>query len=203
MIVELRGTLAQRQGGYCVVDVNGVGYGIEISRDTENSLGDIGESVHLYTHLIVREDGWRLVGFNTSQERQCFVDMLSVNGVGVKGALALLNHLGLEGVVSSVQDGRWQKLKEAPGVGAKIAQRAVLELSGKWKGPGGEDAITGTSLPPVQDSYSDEALTALISLGFSVAEASDALKGLAVDQTVDTRLRLALQRLDAHKGVRS
>jgi len=108
MIVELRGTLAQRQGGYCVVDVNGVGYGIEISRDTENSLGDIGESVHLYTHLIVREDGWRLVGFNTSQERQCFVDMLSVNGVGVKGALALLNHLGLEGVVSSVQDGRWQ-----------------------------------------------------------------------------------------------
>ncbi|MDA8195199.1 MAG: Holliday junction branch migration protein RuvA [Thermaerobacter sp.] len=198
MIVELRGDVTSRQPGYCVLDVGGVGYGVEVPRETEQALPGVGQTVRLFTHLLVREDGWRLVGFATREERQCFVDALSVSGVGVKGALALLSHLGVRGLKAAVKEGRWQQLKEAPGVGPKIAQRAVLELSSKWKGPG---EMIAPGIDPGALEEADEAMAALLSLGFSGQEAALALKDVPLDRPAGDRVRDALRRLDRRHGV--
>lgn len=198
MIVELNGVLRFRSPGYCVVEVAGVGYGLDVPRETEHRLGGVGDAVHLYTHLIVREDGWRLVGFASPDERQSFIDVLGVSGVGVKGALALLSHLGVDGLRTAVRDGRWQRLKEAPGVGPKLAQRVVLELSGKWQASPG--AVSPDGPQPGGEETGDEVVTLLVSLGYSVAEASAALKDVPEGLLPEERVREALRRLDRHKG---
>ncbi len=199
MIVELRGRLISKDAESCVVDVGGVGYGVEMSKVSLEKLGEVNSQVHLYTHLVIREDAWRLIGFLSRIERQCFLDMLAVTGVGIKGALALLSHLGVEGLRKAVVQGQWKQLKEAPGIGAKLAQRIQLELSGKWGA-----LADGLLLPDAGKNptlSSDEVLEGLVSLGYTVDEARSARRQIP-DEISDLgqRLRFALKTLDSGKG---
>ncbi len=199
MIVELRGRLLSKDEESCVIDVGGVGYGIEMSHRSLDRVGEIDQTVHVFTHLVVREDVWRLIGFATRGERQCFLDMLQVNGVGIKAGLALLGHLGVEGLHAAVGSGQWKQLKEAPGIGAKLAQRIQLELSNKW-----QVQLTDSSSPILESATPDpldEVLAGLLSLGYTLEESSLALKQLPGDLVDPSRrLREALRLLDRTRG---
>ncbi len=199
MIVELRGRLISKDGETCVIDVGGVGYGIEMSHRSLDHLGETDRMVHVFTHLVVREDAWRLIGFATRTERQCFLDMLQVTGVGVKAGLALLGHLGVDGLHEAVAAGQWKQLKEAPGIGAKLAQRIQLELSSKWQ-TAGKDSPVGVIENPATPT-TDEVLAGLLGLGYTFEEAQAACKQLPAD-LVDPgrRLREALRLLDRTRG---
>lgn len=199
MIVELKGIFVSYDPPLCVVDVGGVGYGVEIAARTARELPRPGQPVHLLTHLIVREDGWRLIGFGSPAERQRFLDVMAVNGVGVKSALALLDHLGVEGLEDAVRRGRWQLLKEVPGIGAKLAQRVQLELTGKWGPAAVDDAAPVAAGAP---AAGDELVDALVGLGYSVREASAAVEQIPAEGDPAERLRAALRRLDHRRGNR-
>ncbi len=199
MIVELRGRLISKNEDMCVIDVGGVGYGIEMSHRSLDQLGDVERTVHVFTHLVIREDAWRLIGFATRTERQCFLDMLQVTGVGVKAGLALLGHLGVDGLHEAVATGQWKQLKGAPGIGAKLAQRIQLELSTKWQVALEDPVITvsDNALPP----GTDEVLAGLLGLGYTFEEAQAVCKQLPPDLVEPgRRLREALRRLDRSRG---
>lgn len=197
MIAELKGVLTLKEPGECVVDVHGVGFAVSISSRTEAHLGSVGETVRLYTHLIVREDEWRLTGFLHRIERRRFLELLAVNGVGAKVALAILGVLGVDGLEQAIHEGQWQRLKAVPGVGAKLAQRVQLELSSRWK----VDA-EAESAPVIEDS-GDEVVAALVGLGYTLEEALLAVRGLEPGLETAERLRQGLRALDAHKGGRA
>ncbi|MHB1610229.1 MAG: Holliday junction branch migration protein RuvA [Sulfobacillus sp.] len=202
MIVELRGRLIAKDLESCVIDVGGVGYGVEMSRLSLEQLGELDVLVHVYTHLVIREDAWRLIGFISRAERQCFVDMLAVSGVGTKGALALLGHLGVDGVREAVVLGQWKTLKEAPGIGAKLAQRIQLELSTKWATIPQSEGLTSKHNGSGA-LLSDEVLSGLVGLGYSLDEARAACDQISKDvEDPGQRLRAALKLLDRTKGAR-
>jgi Holliday junction DNA helicase RuvA len=199
MIVELRGRLISKDAESCVVDVGGIGYGVEMTKVSLEKLGEVNSQVHLYTHLVIREDAWRLIGFLSRIERQCFLDMLAVTGVGIKGALALLGHLGVDGLRQAVVHGQWKHLKEAPGIGAKLAQRLQLELSSKWGAL--DDGLLSPDSGNSPTPSSDEVLEGLVSLGYTVDEARAACRQIPDDlNDIGNRLRFALKTLDSGKG---
>ena len=198
MIVEIEGAVGERRPGFVVIHTSGgIGYGVEVPRETEERLPGLGERVRLYTQLIIREDQWRLIGFYTAAEREVFRDLLDVNGVGIKGALSVMSHLGVEHLRQSVLSGEWKVLKQAPGIGAKIAQRIQLELMSRWLKSAEPGTMPGpaplASLGP-QDQ-TDEVVVALISLGYQIAEAEAALAQVSANAP-EERLRLALKALD-------
>ncbi|MCY0881063.1 MAG: Holliday junction branch migration protein RuvA [Firmicutes bacterium] len=199
MIVELRGILKSRTLDGCVVDVQGIGYGVELSRHALAKLPEENQPVHLYTHLIVREDSWRLIGFVETGERESFLDLMSVAGVGAKVALAILSVLDASALHTAVHDGEWKRLTEAAGVGPKLARRIQLELAARWKLDSGEDALLGRGVD-TDAAMQDDVLQGLMGLGYSLEEARQALQQVAEEGTAAERLRAALQQLDSTRG---
>lgn len=196
MIAELRGTIVHKDAQECVIDVHGIGFQVQVSERTAAALGRIGEAAHLHTHLLVREDEWRLVGFGGRAERQGFMDLLSVNGVGMRVALAILGRWTLSELQQLVSQGQWKTLQEAPGVGAKLAQRLQIELASRWKVEAPVPMVTEPSAPRANDVVVD----GLIGLGYSAEEAWEAVAGLSPGESDAMRLRAALKRLDRGAG---
>ncbi|OLZ09817.1 Holliday junction branch migration protein RuvA [Sulfobacillus thermosulfidooxidans] len=193
MISEITGIVVHKDQDTCVVNVHGIGFLVETSRITSSQLPACGHEVHLYTHLVVREDNWRLVGFISPEERETFLDLLSVGGLGIKGALSVLSVLGIDGLENAIVQGDWQRIKEAPGVGAKLAQRIQLELSGKWQN---RPVKVATPLKPSADEPGDEIVQGLMALGYSREEAQYAAQQVDSQGDVATRIRQALRALD-------
>ncbi|WP_053958543.1 Holliday junction branch migration protein RuvA [Sulfobacillus thermosulfidooxidans] len=192
MISEITGIVVQKDQDTCVVNVHGIGFLVETSRITTAQLPACGHEVHLYTHLVVREDNWRLVGFISPEERETFLDLLSVGGLGIKGALSVLSVLGVGGLEDAIAQGDWQRIKEAPGVGAKLAQRIQLELSGKWQ----NRPVKAATSHPLADEPGDEIVQGLMALGYSREEAQYAAQQVDSQGDVATRIRQALRALD-------
>ncbi len=198
MIVEIEGIVGDRQAGMAVIHTaQGLGYGVEVPRETEQRLPSRGERVRLFTHLIVREDQWRLIGFYSAEERQVFQDLLEVNGVGIKGALSVMSHLGIERLRRTVFNGEWKELKGASGIGAKIAQRIQLELASRWvKGSDTSSTVWDPgAIGEESEAEGDDVVAALVSLGYERGEARAAVRDLA-DGSPEDRLRQALRALD-------
>lgn len=198
MIVEIEGVVGEKQPGMVVVRTSGgLSYGVEVPGETEQHIGSLGSSVHLYTHLIVREDQWRLIGFHEITEKVVFQELLEVNGVGIKGALSVMSHLGIKGLQEAVLAGDWQTLKGAPGIGAKIAQRIQLELMGRWAKSSQALNVANAAGPPTAPSTAreDEVLAALTSLGYQRLEAESVVRELSASAP-EARLREALKALD-------
>lgn len=196
MIYELTGRIAAKVPGEVVLNVHGIGFGLAVSTRTEERLGAVGERAHLFTHLIVREDEWRLIGFFEAEEREGFLGLTAVNGVGPKVALAILGGLGVEQLEAAVRDGDWRRLKEVPGVGAKLAQRIQLELSSRWALRGAEPSAGPLSEP----ANGDPVVAGLMGLGYTAREAEEALAEVEGTLGEGERLRAALRRLDRGKG---
>ncbi len=196
MIAELRGTVVYKSDAECVVDVHGIGFAVWVSSRTMAGLGRVGERVHLYTHLLIREDEWRLVGFASVRERRRFLDLMAVNGVGVKVALAILGQWDADELEGLVHKGQWQTLKQAPGVGAKLAQRLQLELASRWK----VNAPMPQVAPAGEGEAQDVVVEGLMALGYSADEAWAAVNTVEQALPDEVRLREALKRLDRRQG---
>ncbi len=192
MISELRGIIVNKSGESCVIDAHGIGFQVALTARTASGLGRIGETAHLYTVLLVREEDWRLIGFSEPSERAAFSDLLAVNGVGVKAALAILGKFELAELEQIVSQGQWKSLQEAPGVGAKLAQRLQIELASRWK----VDAPVPHRSVENEPVTMDPVVEGLMVLGYSSEEAWAAVRLLAKDLSDEERLRAALQQLD-------
>ena len=182
MIGRLRGQLALRGEDHVMLDVGGVGYIVYVSDRTMAALPDLGEATELFTELVVREDLMQLFGFPTMLEKEWHKLLTSVQGIGAKGAMAILGTLGADGVGRAIAMGDWAAVKAAPGVGPKIAQRLVNELKNKAPSVmmGGTAALqSGASDIPVIDAGDSgaqaDAISALTNLGYAPADAARAV----------------------------
>ena len=181
MIYSLRGKILVKELGLAVIECGGVGYGCKTSYNTLKKLGEIGSEAMLYTHLNVREDAVDLFGFADMQELNCFRLLISVSGIGPKAGISILSDMTPEQFAFFIASGDGKAFTKTKGIGAKTAQRLVLELKDKIS----SDSLTGKaddSYVP-QNSGGDgsavgEALEALMVLGYSQGEAAAALRKL-------------------------
>ena len=176
MIASLTGRLAFKAPTYLVLDVHGVGYEVFILLSTYYGLPTLSESISLSIHTHVREDAIQLFGFLMSQEKEAFVLLTSVSGVGPKLALSVLSALPVPDLVTAILSGNVEKLTTVPGIGNKSASRLVLELKDKV-GKLHPGVVPASDSPRQgQDALFDDALSALVNLGYRPQDAKEALK---------------------------
>lgn len=188
MIGKLTGTLLEKRPPMVMVDVNGVAYELDVPMNTLYQLPATGARVTLYTHLVVRDDAHLLFGFAAEDERQAFRQLLKVNGVGARTALAVLSGLSVHELSQAVAEQDTARLTRIPGVGKKTAERLLLELKDKL-----QSAVSQTR--PERVSSRGDALNALLALGYNEKEAARALSTLAADLPTADAIRQALKLL--------
>ncbi len=197
MIYSVSGKLIAKEPAMAVVECGGVGYACRTTFTTLSQLGSVGETVFLYTTLSVREDAVELFGFCTKQELQCFQLLISVSGVGPKVALAILSDMMPDRFLLTVASGDSKTLTKSKGVGAKSAQRIVMELKDKIAGESigllaKEDvaAVVNTS-----DASSNvgEAMEALVTLGYTQSEVAPVLAKMDAGLSSSELIRRTLQ----------
>ena len=188
MIATLRGEIAQVEENALILEVGGVGLRVFVPNPLRTRT-KAGESLMLYTHLVVREDALTLYGFESQAERELFNTLLGVDGVGPKAALSVLSTLTLDAVQRAVFADETEILNRVPGIGKKTAQKMAIHLKDKLKPT---DALSAVAAMTDRDG---EVLAALTALGYSVVEAQAAIQALPKDAPEDTeeRLRMALQ----------
>jgi len=195
MIGMLRGKVWEIQSERLVLDVQGVGYLLTVPYGLL-AKSCSGQDLVVYTHVVMREDDISLYGFSSLEEKQLFLEMLSVSGIGPKAAISLLSTFGAVQIESAIVSENLNLLTKVPGIGKKTAQRLILELKEKFKGhvsfPTGEESFS--DLSPLTQS---EALQTLLALGFGLDEASQALnhvlkdsRDLTTEEQVKKSLRL-------------
>ena len=190
MIGRLSGILLEKNPPQILLDVQGVGYELNVPMSTFYNLPALHEKVVLHTQLIVREDAHLLYGFLSNEERVAFRQLLKISGVGPKLALSVLSGLSLNDLAVAVANKEAGRLTKIPGVGKKTAERLLLELQGKFTVTG-ENSARGS----VVVSSSNDIVNALLALGYSEKEADWAVKQLAKDANVSDGIRLALKLL--------
>jgi len=199
MIGFLRGLLAEKGDGYIVIDVNGVGYYVNVPANHSAYLSQEGEEVTVYTSMIVREDDISLFGFSGKGELDLFTKLIGVSGVGPKAAVSILSSFTSDQLKEAIIFEDSKALTRANGIGKKTAERIVLELKDKFTAA---DGITGSIADEVSGADSafvgsrGEAINALISLGYSRGEATSALAGVKErDLSTEEYIKLALKNL--------
>lgn len=195
MIAHLNGHLAATGIDHAVIDVNGIGYLVGASAKTLAALGALGEFVTVHTEMLVSEDSIRLMGFASAEERDWFRLLTSVQGVGAKVALAILSILSPAEVQTAVARADAAMIARANGVGPKLAQRIVNELKDK---AGGIALGGGAGAAVPASGAANDAVSALLNLGFKPAEASTAVNAasdeLGPGASLDALVRLALRK---------
>lgn len=194
MIARLSGILAETAADTAIIDVGGVGYLVHASSRTLDALGPIGGEVIILTELQVREDAWTLFGFGSTQERDSFRALTSIQGVGGRLALAILSVLSPDELARAVSQDDKAMIGRANGVGPKLAARIANELKGKL----GNAALGASLTPAPRGGAASDALSALANLGFKPAEASAAVNAaqdeLGPEAGLDALVRLALRK---------
>jgi Holliday junction DNA helicase RuvA len=186
-IAHLRGVVEERGTDWLIVGVGGVGVRVLAPVTTVSALAAPGREISLHTHLHLREDSLTLFGFATPEELQVFQMLIGVAGVGPKAALAILSAMGIDDLAGAVAAGDVERLRRIPGIGQKTASRLVLEMKNRLEAP---------AQAPVSVAGGDEeVVSALVSLGYSQAEAAVAAASVANDTslTVEDKIRRALQ----------
>lgn len=191
MLAAIEGVLEGRGTDGLVVKVGGISFQLSVPASTLSRLGTPGEKVRLFTHLYLREDNIALYGFGSREELELFKIFLGVTGIGPRLALALLSALSPEQLALAIASGNAELLMQVPGVGKKMANRLVLELKGKM-----EKSWAGT-VPAYLTSASAEIIAALTHLGYSAAEASQAVASLSDsgELSLEEKIKRALQYL--------
>ena len=177
MIDFVQGTVAEKEIAAAVIDVHGVGYAVAITLATYERLPPIGAEVKLFTHYHVREDAQKLYGFFTRAERDLFRLLIGVNSVGPKTAIGILSKISADDLVRCLVTGDAALLTKIPGIGAKTAQRMIIDLRGKFKGATAvAGAAAGLSRPAGgAPSAGEEAFEALLSLGYAEKQVERAI----------------------------
>lgn len=199
MIYSITGLLRQVAPTYCVIEACGVGYQCSASTYTLSSLPGRGQEVTLLTHLWVKEDGMELFGFSTEQEKHCFRLLIGVSGVGPRVALAILSDSAPDRLMLSIAAGDAKALTRAQGVGAKLAQRIILELRDKVTDEDigssfGEEQGTIAALgESAKNTAKSEAISALVALGYGQTDAAAVIVPMEESLAVDELIRRALK----------
>jgi Holliday junction DNA helicase RuvA len=189
MIGRLQGQLAAKNPPQVLIDCHGVGYEVDVPMSTYYNLPDMGGTVTLLTHFVVREDAQILYGFATSQEREVFRQLIKITGVGPRMALSLLSGMSVADLAQAITQQAVGRLVKVPGIGKKTAERLLLELKGKMGPDLGLPAAA-----PVSDNQHD-IQQALLALGYNDKEAALALKALPEGVGVSDGIKLALKSL--------
>jgi len=190
MIGRIAGALLEKNPPQLLIDVNGVGYEIEVPMSTFYNLPAIGQSVSLHVHMVVREDAQLLFGFGSEDERRAFRQLIRISGVGARIALALLSGLSVAELVQAVALQESGRLVKVPGIGKKTAERLLLELKGKLG-----DEMSGTVAGERTLPARSDVINALLGLGYSDKEAQGAVKALPEGLSVSEGIRQALKLL--------
>ena len=194
MIGFLRGRLVAKKPPALVIDVGGVGYELEAPMSTFFDLPDVGEILTLYTHLAIREDAHNLYGFLGEAEKTLFRTLIRVNGVGAKLALGILSSMTAEAFHRCVENQDVQSLTRLPGIGKKTAERLIIELRDRMPDLASDGGSLSGPSRTVVASPVDEALSALVALGFRPQDAQALIKPLDTDgKNSEDIIRLALK----------
>ena len=204
MIAHLNGTLLYKQATTVILDVGGVGYEVTIPLSTFYELSNIGEPVQLRIYTHVREDALQLYGFKTVRERELFLRLISVSGIGPKLGITLLSGMSADEMIASIKSNNIAKLTLIPGVGRKTAERLVVELrekvaslaSAELEEEPGTEAAFPTELST--DTVRADALSALLNLGYQRAAAEKAIDNSLAEEaekSVESVLRRSLRKL--------
>lgn len=202
MIGQLRGILLEKRPPELMLEVQGVGYLLSAPMSTFYQLGPLGEEVTLLTHMIIREDAHQLYAFATGQERTLFKNLLKINGIGPKIALAILSNLSTRQVVSAITENDVGTLVKVPGIGRKTAERLIIEMRDSFrhwdgglhpeKSKADEPALMNTGF------LTQEAISALIALGYKQQEAEKMIKAvIQPDMSCEDMIRYALRSVFA------
>ena len=200
MIAHLSGTLLSKQATAVIVDVGGVGYDVSIPLSTFYDLGEVGEPVQLRVYTHVREDVIQLYGFKTARERELFLQLISVNGVGPGLAIKLLSGMNADEMIASIRTNNLVRLVAIPGVGRKTAERLVVDLRDKiaaLSSPALEEEFAAKAAvegaPTTTEAMRNDAMSALANLGYQKAAVEKAVKN-AVDEGGELSVEVILRR---------
>lgn len=204
MIYSVHGKLIAKEPSLAVVECGGVGYACRTTFYTLGQIGSVGETVFLYTVLSVREDAAELFGFASKQELQCFQLLVSVSGVGPKAALAILSDLSPDQFLLTVASGDSKTLTRTKGIGAKSAQRIVMELKDKIAGESigllaGTEAVSVASASQAGGNIG-EAIEALVTLGYTQSEVAPIVAKLDSTLSPSELIRQTLQEFGKSRG---
>lgn len=197
MIAYLKGELVTIETDYIIIDVNGVGYKVNVPASTIGKLPPCGNPVLVNTLLIVREDSQQLYGFLSKKEQDIFELLISISGIGPKGALAILSGVAIEELSKAIIQENLAMLTKIPGIGKKTAQRIVIELKDKLAKEETQD-IEGSIITIGDDNGLADAAEALIALGYSYNEAKNVIrkvKSKQPDAQVEEIIKIALKEL--------
>jgi len=200
MIAHLSGTLLSKQATSVIVDVGGVGYDVAIPLSTFYDLGEIGEPVQLRVYTHVREDALQLYGFKSARERELFLQLISVNGVGPSLAIKLLSGMNADEMIASIRTNNLVRLVAIPGVGRKTAERLVVDLRDKiaaLSSPALEEEFAAKAAvdgaPTTTEAMRNDAMSALANLGYQRSAVEKAVKN-AVDEGGELSVEVILRR---------
>lgn len=187
MIASIQGRLQHLGDGELVLEINGLGLRIAVTRTVSDANPEVGQALFLHTKLIVKEDSLSLYGFPSTEERELFETLLGVSGIGPKLALAILSHLSPDILRSAVVNSQPEVLAKVPGLGKKTAEKVIFNLKDAFEAP-----ISPDYTPTEADT---EVLSVLTTLGYSMVEAQAAIQSIPVDSAdeVEGRVRLALK----------
>lgn len=203
MYAYLKGTLEEITEDSIVVEAGNIGYNVKVSTTTVDLLPGIGNEVKIYTYTLVREDSFSLYGFLTRDDLEIFKKLITVNGIGPKGGLAILSVMSADALRFAIMAGDAKSIAKAPGVGNKTAERVILDLRDKISL---EDTLRGIGEPAAAAGNASgaagndnvmkrEAIEALVALGYSASDATTAVKQVEImgDSTVESILKAALK----------
>ena len=201
MYAYLKGTIEEITEDNLVLEVGQIGYNVRISAKTANALGNIGSSAKIYTYTLVREDAFSLYGFLTRDDLELFKKLITVNGIGPKGGLAILSVMSADELRFAIVAGDAKAISKAPGVGAKTAERVILDLKDKISLEDTlvpkESGVTTALSDKETGKEKNEAIEALTALGYSAADALRAVKQVDMTglESVEDILKAALKYL--------
>ena len=195
MIAFVKGEIADITEDNVIIDTGNIGYNVKISTGTANGLPGIGQEIKLYTYTHVREDIFQLYGFLTKDDMEIFKKLITVNGIGPKGGLAVLSVMSAEDLRFAIMAGDAKAISKAPGIGARTAERIILDLRDKV-------SLADTLIAKEIDANNpgnqtgpdtnarNEAVEALVALGYSASDALKSVKKVAVIEDMDTEMIL-------------
>ena len=201
MYYHIEGILSYKEANLAIIDCGGVGYKLNISYTTYSKLPEIDKKVKLFTHLVVKEDALDLLGFYDLSEKNAFIMLTSISGVGIKVATSVLSVLSPERFAYAVVSGDYKEISMAHGVSVKTAQKIILELKDKIDKENIESAKSGAlerftdnSMPAAGNTRS-LAINSLIALGYSRNDASEALRNVDLSKSIEEIIKLGLKNL--------
>jgi len=200
VIGRLSGKLIEKNPPQILLDVQGVAYEVDVPMSTFYNLPNVGENVVLFTHLVVREDAHLLFGFGSENERRAFRQLIKISGVGARIALSVLSGLSVAELAQAVTMQESGRLTKIPGIGKKTAERIVLELKDKVGVAAAWEAASAAHAPTAEQERANEAVLALIALGYKQVDAHRTVRELQEkerDKSAEELVKLALKQMAA------